>query len=105
MFVTSDEEDREEDGAIDYKYGLAHNHRLLGAITEVCKYGLRYTRDPFSELECIYIQIYAAIFPTQGLSTSNRMRQLPVPGIYYPSISLLCDATMFRHRLPCELRL
>ena len=67
MFVTSDEEDREEDGAIDYKYGLAHNHRLLGAITEVCKYGLRYTRDPFSELECIYIQIYAAIFPTHCL--------------------------------------
>lgn len=35
MFVTSDEEDEDEDGAVDYKYGLADNHRLLGAITEV----------------------------------------------------------------------
>ena len=34
MFVTSDEEDPDEDGAVDYKYGLAHNHRLLGAVTE-----------------------------------------------------------------------
>lgn len=35
MFVTSNEEDRDEDGTVDYKYGLADNHRLLGAITEV----------------------------------------------------------------------
>lgn len=35
MFITTDEEDEDEDEAVDYKYGLAHNHRLLGAITEV----------------------------------------------------------------------
>ena len=35
MFVASDEGDEAMDGTVDYKYGLAHNHRLLGAITEV----------------------------------------------------------------------
>lgn len=35
MFITTDEEDEDDDDAADFKYGLAHNHRLLGAITEV----------------------------------------------------------------------
>lgn len=41
MFVSSDEEDQDEDGTVDYKYGLARNHRLLGAITEVSTYLVR----------------------------------------------------------------
>lgn len=43
MFITTDEEDEDEDEAVDYKYGLAHNHRLLGAITEVC-WSVSYTK-------------------------------------------------------------
>ena len=46
MFVASDESDEAMDGTVDYKYGLAHNHRLLGAITEVGNIpGTRYSKE------------------------------------------------------------
>lgn len=35
IFVTSDEEDEDPDGVIDYKYGEPAHHRLVAALTEV----------------------------------------------------------------------
>lgn len=35
IFVTSDEEDVDPDGVIDYKFGEPEKHRLLRAMTEV----------------------------------------------------------------------
>ena len=35
IFVTSDVEDEDPDGVVDYKVGEPHNHRLLEALAEV----------------------------------------------------------------------